>query len=262
MAADGKPTLWHIGVSHYSEKVRWALAFKDVEHNRRAPLPGLHMVIALGLTRGAHRTFPVLELDGERIGDSSAIIAALEARYPEPPLYPADEDERRRALALEDYFDEQLGPHIRLLAWHELTKDRERMERFASNELPAALGRSRIAARQTAQSFVKLRYGVQSDESAQTARRHVLGALDRLEQELGERSYLVGDRFGVADLTAAALFYPLVLPPEAPRVLADPPEPFEDFRAPLAQRPGFLWVQEMYRRHRQPQVAAAAGVPL
>lgn len=43
-----------------------------------------------------------------------------------------------------------------------------------------------------------------------------LGALDRLESEPGQKQYLVGERFTVADLTAAALFYPLVMPPEGP----------------------------------------------
>ena len=29
-----KPVLWHIGISHYSEKARWALDYKRVEHER------------------------------------------------------------------------------------------------------------------------------------------------------------------------------------------------------------------------------------
>jgi len=47
------------------------------------------------------------------IGDSTRIIAALEDRFPEPPLYPGDAAARQHALALEDYFDEQLGPALR-----------------------------------------------------------------------------------------------------------------------------------------------------
>lgn len=72
-----------------------------VGHERRAPMPGYHIGVALLLTRGRHYTFPVLELDGRRIGDSTAIIAALEERYPQPPLYPSDPAERERALELE-----------------------------------------------------------------------------------------------------------------------------------------------------------------
>ena len=119
-----EPVLWHIPVSHYSEKARWALAHKRVEHQRHALIPGAHMAIALWLTRGAQKTFPVLGLEGRNVGDSTAIIAALEQRFADPPLYPSDPAERARALELEEFFDEELGPHIRLLAWHELRTDR------------------------------------------------------------------------------------------------------------------------------------------
>src|SRR5207247_9967776 len=106
-----KPTLWQIEISHFSEKVRWALDYKGIEHERRAPTPGAHMAVALWLTRGRHKTFPVLQLDGEAIGDSTAIIGALERRFPDPALYPEDPRERPRALALEDFFAVALGPH-------------------------------------------------------------------------------------------------------------------------------------------------------
>src|SRR5438128_1627857 len=110
------PVLWHLKVSHYNEKARWALDYKRIPHLRRAAIPGRHANIAQRL--GGGRTFPVLELDGETVGDSTLIIEALERRQPDPPLYPADPDERRRALEIEDFFDEELGPHLRLLVVH------------------------------------------------------------------------------------------------------------------------------------------------
>ncbi len=250
-----RPVLWHIPVSHYSEKVRWALELKDVDHERRAPLPPSHMAIALWLTRGSEKTFPILSIDGRQVGDSTAIIGALEELYPEFPLYPTDPAEREHALELEDYFDESLGPQIRLLAWHELSKDHERMENFAAGTLPKPFGAAKGLARRGASAYVGLRFGVHDDERANQARRRVLAALDRLETELGGRGYLVGDSLTVADLTAASLFYPLVLPPEAPRAISDPPVGFEAFRAPLKERRGYRWVAEMFARHRN-RVAA------
>ena len=119
--AAGKPVLWQIKVSHYSEKVRWALDWKGVEHVRRSVVPGLHIPRVLWLT--GRRSVPVLVLDGWAITDSTSIIAALEERWPDPPLYPSDPVERRRALALEDYFDEELGPHIRRALFHDLLPD-------------------------------------------------------------------------------------------------------------------------------------------
>src|SRR3954462_1328474 len=90
------PVLWHLKVSPYSEKARWALDHKRVPHIRRAAVPGRHRALAAKLTGGD--TLPVLMLDGEAIGASTRIIEAVERRYPRPPLYPADAAERRRAL--------------------------------------------------------------------------------------------------------------------------------------------------------------------
>jgi glutathione S-transferase len=104
------PLLWHIPLSHFNEKVRWTLDYKRIPHRRRV-LGADYLIRAWRATgRG---TLPILFLDGRAIGDSTQIIAALEERYPEPPLYPGDAAARQRALALEDYFDEQLGPALR-----------------------------------------------------------------------------------------------------------------------------------------------------
>ena len=236
--------------------MRWALAYKGVEHTRKAPPPGPHMLVALALTRGEHKTFPVLQIDGETIGDSTAIIAALEERIPEPPLYPADAGERRRALELEDYFDEELAPHIRLLAWHVLTQDRERFGEFAAQTLPGPFRHAQGLAGRVASTFVGLRFDVHDDDRAALAEEKLAGAMARLEAELDGNEYLVGNSFSVADLTAASLFYPLVLPPEGPQQVGDPTPAWERIRAPYRERPGYRWVQEMFARHRNAGAAA------
>jgi glutathione S-transferase len=261
MAANRSPVLWHLGVSHYSEKVRWALDHKRVPHRRRAvPVPGIHIPGSLWLTRGSSATFPVLEIDGRAIGDSTAIIAELEQRYPEPPLYPADPEHRQRALELEDFFDEELGPHVRLLAFHEMGKDRERFEALVMRTVPAPVARLGGGAVTYARTYTGLRFGVRSEEAAETARAKILAALDRLEAELGSGEYLVGDSFGVADLSAASLFYPLVMPDEGPVPNDEPlPAGLEEFRAPLRDRPGYRWIEETYRRHRRPAAVPVAS---
>ncbi|HEY7950664.1 MAG TPA: glutathione S-transferase family protein [Solirubrobacterales bacterium] len=258
--SDSRPTLWHIDISHYSEKARWALDYKEVPHVRRAVVvPGTHIPAAMWLTRSTgHFTFPVLQLDGRAIGDSTEIIAALEERFPEPPLYPADPEQRRRALDLEDFFDEELGPHIRLLAFHELGRDPERFEAVIKRTAATPLARLSSGAVSYARTFTGLRFGVHSEEAAERARGKVLGALDRLEMELGSGQYLAGERFSVADLTAAALFFPLVVPEEGPLPTDESgPQGLERFRAPLQERRGYRWVEEMYRRHRKPALATA-----
>src|SRR4051794_8647393 len=108
-----RPLLWHLPISHFSEKVRWALDWKGVPHRRRVMPPGLHPFAGLLMTGGRGFTMPVLAVDGQRIGDSTAIIAWLEERFLSRPLYPDDLSERARALELEDWFDENLGAAAR-----------------------------------------------------------------------------------------------------------------------------------------------------
>jgi glutathione S-transferase len=98
-----------------------------------------------------------------------------------------------------------------------------------------------------------VRYKAASSDAADTARQKIMAAIDLLEAELGERAYLAGDRFTVADLTAAALLYPIVRPPEAPHVTDRMPEPFERFRDTLRERRGYRWVNQIFQRHRHTQ---------
>jgi glutathione S-transferase len=258
MRAD-RPILWHISVSHYSEKARWALDYKALAHVRRTPPPGSHMPIAYWLTRGGAITLPILDLDGERIADSTAIIAALERRIPDPPLYPHDPRERRRALELEDWLDEELGPYMRRLAFYELRREPEILAEMGERVAPALASMLGPVLVPYTRLFTGLRYRASAAQDAEHARGRILAALDRLEAELGEQQYLVGGRFTVADLTAAALLYPLVRPPQGPSDIERMPEPYERFRAPLCDRPGYRWVQEIYRRHRLPAPASASA---
>jgi glutathione S-transferase len=248
-----KPVLWQIDISHYAEKVRWALDYKEVAHARRSPLPGTHIPIALFLTRGAQPTIPVLEMDGRAIGDSTAIIAALDAKYLDRPLYPPTPDARSRALQLEDWFDENLGPHARLLPFYELIQEPEIFAEVAAASVPGPLGKAKPVVGAYGRIYTSLRWGANKSEDAQRARDGIVAAFDELEAELEEGSgeFLVGDKLSVADVTAASLFYPIVVPPQGP-LSPDLPRPaaFESFRQSLSGRPGWRWVEETFRRHR------------
>ncbi|HEX4717303.1 MAG TPA: glutathione S-transferase family protein [Thermoleophilaceae bacterium] len=247
-----RPCLWQLQISHYNEKVRWALDYKRIPHTRRSMLPGVHRLITKRLAGIV--TSPVMTIDGEGIGDSSAILQAIEERWPQPPLIPSDTAQRRRALELEDHFDEELGPHIRRAVYYELLPYPDMVVPLFTE---GATGASRALLRRT---FPLLRVGMRQamniyDEPAARSRDKTIAALDVLEEELGDKQYLVGDSFSIADLTAASLFYPIALPPEFPYPSPrweDLPDGARDFLGELRERRGAKWVAEMYRRHRLP----------
>ena len=247
------PVLWQLEISHYNEKVRWALDYKRVPHIRHSLLPAFHAWKAERLT-GDTSTTPVLTVDGQSIGDSTRIIAALEERWPQPPLYPADAARRQRALELEEFFDEELGPHIRRVAYQELLPHPGLVVPLFSHGqrlVPRILLRA---------GFPMLRLGMRQSfaitaEAAEESRAKTVAAMDRLEREISRSGYLVGESFTVADLTAAALFYPAARPPEFPYPMVadhDLPESLREFLGSLAERPGGNWVAEIYNRHRLP----------
>jgi glutathione S-transferase len=242
------PLLWHIPRSHYSEKVRWALDHKRIAHRREVLGPNYLLRAWRATGRGK---LPILWLDGRAIGDSTRIIAALEARYPEPALYPADAAAREQALALEDYFDEQLGPPLRAAVITPLFRhDPDVALRVLTTGMPnQAYERLRPLVR-IFPAFYRVRHKIK-DARLEADRAAVIAALDRIEQERQGRAYLVADAFTVADLTAAALLSPTLQPPESQYPLRlELPAYAQDYRAALLQHPAVQWAAGIYRRHR------------
>jgi glutathione S-transferase len=252
------PILWQFTSSHYNEKARWALDFKRVRHIRHSLVPGFHIPTLRRVS--GQSLVPVLKLDGEIISDSTKIIAALEQRFPDPPLYPSDPDARRRALELEDYFDEELGPYLRRWIFHLVLPYPEfvRAAFVDHASMPVRLAHRVITPLLV--PLMKRRMNI-TPAAAEIARVKTVAAMDRLVRELQPSGCLVGDRFTVADLTAAALLSPLIMPLEFPyRSAVDKiPQPFANARAALERHRAFQWTLDIYRRHRGKSAAITAA---
>ena len=242
------PLLWHIPLSHFSEKARWALDYKGIAHHRQ--VLGADYLIRAWRATGRGK-LPILWLDGRAIGDSTHIIAALDERYPEPPLYPRDADARQRALALEDYFDEQLGPAVRAAIIGPLFRhDPDVALRLLTTGMPDKAYRTLRPLLRIFPAYYRFRHQIR-DANLEADRATVNAALDRIEQERQGRSYLVGDAFTVADLTGAAMLGALLEPPELqyPRRVGLPPD-LEDYGVTLLRHPATQWAANVYRLHR------------
>ncbi len=237
------PVLWQYNFSNFNEKARWALDFKHVSHVRRSLLPGGPRAMAMSV-RG---TLPVLDLDGERIVDSTRIIAALERRFPRPRLYPDDPRERTAALELEDFFDEQAGHELRRAGFYQWQAD----PTFVSGLLTTGRGRATRAFVRVmlpgALVYARRRYRIYP-AAAEQARAKLAVALDRITAERKPSGYLVGESFSVADLAAAALLFPLARPAE----LQYPYPEYPDWGplTPHTKHPAVAWIRDIYRRHR------------
>jgi len=73
-------TLYQFPISHYCEKVRWALDYKQVEYEIKNLIPGLH--VSKTRKMAPDSSVPILTHDDEVIQGSDSIITYLDETFP------------------------------------------------------------------------------------------------------------------------------------------------------------------------------------
>jgi glutathione S-transferase len=89
--------------SPFCMKVRAILDHKRIAYRSINPLAA-----RATLARRGTGKVPAVEIDGRFVSDSTDIAYALDERFPEPPLLPADEHQRGLCHAIEEWADESL----------------------------------------------------------------------------------------------------------------------------------------------------------
>ena len=259
-AADELPVLWQYSFSNYNEKARWALDFKGIRHRRRSLMPGGPR--AMMFSRG-DGTLPVLDLDGTRIVDSTADhrrAGGAPARAGALPGRPGRAPPGARARGLLRRARRPRHAPGRLLGGAPEPGLRARLhdDRSAQGQ-----GRGRPAWRGVAfpgvWRYMSARYAF--DEEAVMRSRQTLVERPRPDRVGARRRRLPGRRMRsrVADLTAAALLYPLVWPPRVSVRAAGAAE--REFLEPYRDHPALDWIAETWRRHRGSLAATSPPSP-
>ncbi|CAM2064485.1 Glutathione S-transferase family protein [Sulfidibacter corallicola] len=246
--------LYQFMVSHYCERSRWTLDFKQVPYHLVNWIPGPHIKQARGL--GFNRSqVPILDYQGQRMQGSDVVARFLEERHPERPLWLDSEAGRAEINTWQKRIDEEIGVPLRALIYGDLMKHRNTVidlwcqekglgSRMLCHLLYGTLKKKLVY-------YCRLAPEFRADHVEKLAR-----GLDELDEAYGERAFLVGDRFTFADLSAAALAAPLIMPSEHQvNWPAKLPQSFEELRASHAQRPTFQRVLELYREFRLPTMA-------
>jgi len=107
------------------------------------------------------------------IPDSSAICAYIERKFPEPACYPSDPYLHGRAVWLEEYCDTELAAPLGLGIFRPI-----QFNRFMGKEPDVEAARKTYA-------------------------EQLPRPLDYLENEIGDREFLVGDALSIADIALA-----------------------------------------------------------
>jgi glutathione S-transferase len=239
--------LYQFPLSLYCEKTRWNLDWKKLEYRTVDMMPGAHVLTAWRLA--GQRTLPILQDGRVCSGDSTRIALYLEQHYPEHPLLPADAAARQAILALEDFFDE-LGEHVRRCVWS-LAVDSPAVSEIFFREYAGLMRWSGKLGQSLLRQMIRRTFDVYpADVEASWSR--VFDSIAKIGKILDDNpaGYLVGNRFSLADLTAASMLAPLAGPEESPWADRHVPVTANERRRELRATSTGQWVQEIYRRHR------------
>ena len=235
--------------STFNEKARWALDYKRVSYSQRNLLPGPHALTVKRLTGST--TTPVVRFDSQVVNESAKIIDELERRFPDPQLYPTTEENRDEALRIQAWIDTDIGPRTRRCVLEKIIGDAQYTARLFG------AGHSRLsrwlyaASFPLARSLIRKGNGIMGAESLVDGERALEEALHFVAARSRRTGYLVGDRFSVADLSAASILAAATNPPNSSMDRPLPrPTALETWTAHWAKHPGIAWVLEMYANHR------------
>ena len=238
--------LYQFPISHYCEKVRWALDYKGLDWRAENLLPGLHVRRTRQLAKRS--SVPVLCEGDQCVQGSAAIISWLDEHYPEKPLTPEDPLLREEALAWESRLDAELGVHVRRFAYHTLLDHPQVVRPFFTHEGRWWWRPFLWASFPKLARLMRKLMGIDVAGAAES-QASIEKVLDELAAHYGQHPYLVGNRFSRADLAAASLLAPMLMPPEYGLPWpARMPDPLQQWVDDNIQR--MDWVRRLYREHR------------
>lgn len=242
-----KRTLYQFPLSHYCEKARWLLDFKDLDYAVKNLFPGAHRPFSLW--RASSNTLPLLQDGKEWIGDSSEIAFYLDAKYVLRPLLPSDPASRSRAIVIEEIAD-RAGVHVRRWAYSEILDGPEVMD-IMLDDYPYAKPFKKQLSPFIRKGVAQL-YKVNPEKSAESFDK-MMQAINDLEKALAQNGgrYFVGNALGLADIAVASLFAPLLALPGTPwETLKPNTERMLRMYDELSARPFGQWIVRVYNEER------------
>lgn len=167
-------TLFGAPLSPFVRKVDLVLTIKGI-HCERNPVSPFALPEGYEQINPLKR-IPALGVDGEYLADSAVICRFLEDLYPEPPLIPADPWLKARTSWLEKFADYELAPVITATAF---------LNRVVRKSMGAAYDEAAVAVLLAEKTPPLYHY---------------------LDEQIGDKTYLIGDRLTLADIAVVSQF--------------------------------------------------------
>ena len=198
-----------IPVSHYVEKVRWALDYLKIPFQESPQMPPFHRV---AIKKYGVTTVPVLVGNSIVKTDSTDILRYLDTLAP-GKLYPIDPEVQELNTELETLFNLTLGVSTRRWGYSHVLTGELLYPRWTLGvplwqKLLFPLIFPKI------EPIIRENFKITATSAAESY-QEIIGVFDRVNQVLADgRKYLLGDQFSAIDITFAALAVPILQPLE------------------------------------------------
>ncbi|MDX6633255.1 MAG: glutathione S-transferase [Solirubrobacterales bacterium] len=193
-------TLYALPGSHPSMTARLMLERKGIVYKRRDLIP----IASKGVLRAAGFpgiTVPALKLDDTKVQGSKEIARELDRVQPEPPLFPADAEQRVAVEGAETWGDEVLQPVARRILWNGLKRDRSTIRSYSEGPV---MGVPVGIAAKTAAPIVAMsaRFNHADNDTVKADLASLPSLLDRVDRWI-EQGVIGGDQPNAADYQIA-----------------------------------------------------------
>ncbi|MFV5525524.1 MULTISPECIES: glutathione S-transferase family protein [Acinetobacter] len=246
--------LYQFPLSHFCEKARWMLDYKELEYVAQNLMPGAHRAFAR-LKTGQNR-LPILRDQERWIADSTKIALYLDEQYPEHRLLPAEASLRQQALDI-DEITQELGRHVRrwMLA-QALSHDHESMDILIGEK--GYLRQFEKFSKPLLKTILTKGYAL-TEETLEQSKQFIKDSVEQLNQIRMEKEgpYLVGSRFSLADIAVCSILAPLLAIPGTPwerESFESMSDEYREYQSHLAELPLGQYIQKMYRNERNARV--------
>ncbi|NJN32327.1 MAG: glutathione S-transferase family protein [Synechococcales cyanobacterium RM1_1_8] len=220
--------LYQFELSHFSEKVRFILDYKNLPYRKIEVTPGIGQLDLFRLS--GQRQVPVLKDGDDLIAGSTAIAFYLEKKYPDPAILPINAQQRALTLMLEEWADASIALNGRTAMIGAFNQAPEFRKAFFPNQTPAALTKlvndlpdaarnlGNLVASNLPNALKAVVGAVPGDvlsaggaiagfgsEAVAAAKADLAQNLEALSLMLSEKPYLIGDQPTLADFAVAGL---------------------------------------------------------
>jgi glutathione S-transferase len=209
-------------LSPYSVKVRSYLRYKGIEHE------WIVRTAAVQAEFDRYARLPLIPLvitpDDRGLQDSTPILEALEAQFPDPSIHPADEALAFVSALLEEFGDEWGNKWMFHYRWWRDEDQASAAARIAEMLSPPGATDAKkrgIANAVRERMYERLHFVGSSERNKSLIESSLHAAVEILERHLASRKYLFGARPAFGDFGLWAQFYCASTDPTCGRILRE-----------------------------------------